>query len=98
MKALVLAAAARRDLSGIAAYTADRWGSRKKTEYLGVLRSRMEELRRTPLLGPVRSDLGQNVRSLQAGRHRILYRAAADQVIILRVVHERMDVRQAGDE
>jgi plasmid stabilization system protein ParE len=44
------------------------------------------------LLGTVRSDLATAPRSAPAGRHVVFYRAVDDAIVVLRVLHDRMDV------
>jgi len=52
-------------------------------------------LRRHPLAGQEASDLGKAMRSLTNRRHRILYQAGKDEVLIVRVLHHAMDAKRA---
>jgi len=52
-------------------------------------------LRRHPLVGQQASDLGKGMRSLTHRSHRILYQAGKDEVLIVRVLHHAMDVKQS---
>lgn len=90
---LVIAHGARRDLKSIARYTEKEWGAARKTRYLAAIRECFAELLRHPALGASREDIDPAYRSLPVGRHAIFYRVAGDDIIILRVLHQRMDVR-----
>jgi toxin ParE1/3/4 len=90
---LVVSPDARADLKGIARYTEKEWGAARKTRYLAAIRERFTTLLRHPQIGAPREDLAPGYRSLPVGRHVIFYRVADDEIVILRVLHQRMDVR-----
>ena len=94
MKGLVVADAAKADLRAIAAYTEETWGAKQKRRYLDELQQRFRRLRLRPSLGRRRNDIGVGYRSLRCRRHVIFYRETADDIVVLRVLHERMDVRR----
>jgi toxin ParE1/3/4 len=89
---LIVSPDARRDLKGIARYSEREWGGERRDRYMAVVRQRFENLLANPNLGMPRSDLGDHYRSLPVGRHVIFYRAKED-LHILRVLHQRMDVK-----
>jgi toxin ParE1/3/4 len=90
---LVVSRAARADLKGIGAYTAEKWGEAQKARYLSAIRERFGALRNNPALGRPRADISEAYRSLPVGRHMIFYRIAKDALVIVRVLHQSMDVR-----
>jgi len=92
MKRLVVARAARADLRAIDRYTQEQWGVAQKRRYLVAIRERFRALMRRPELGPIRDDLRGAYRSLPCGRHVIFYRVEGAAVIVVRVLHERMDM------
>lgn len=102
MKKLVVAGSARADLEAIARYTEQRWGVARKRLYLDMLRRRFANLRTTSGLGAARDDLRPGYRSIMCGSHIVFYRETTDRIEILRVLHQRMDVRGrlcvGGDE
>lgn len=91
---LVVSAPAREDLKIISRYTEMEWGSAQKKRYLRQIRARFSALRRYPGLGRARPEIAVAYRSIPAGQHVIFYRATGRDVIILRVLHHAMDIRQ----
>jgi toxin ParE1/3/4 len=90
---LVVSKAALGDLKIIARYTEREWGQARKTRYLAILRERFAALLKHPQLGMLREDLAAGYRSLPAGRHVIFYRLTNGDIVVLRVLHQRMDVK-----
>jgi toxin ParE1/3/4 len=85
---------ARQDLAEIGRYTERRWGVAQRRAYLAQLDARMDLLVDHPQVGVAREDVRPGYRCLREGRHLIFYRAAADTVEIVRILHQRMDVRR----
>ncbi len=99
MRRLVITHAARRDLKEIAEHTESTWGSAQKRAYLSQIRQKLQSLRESPGLGTSRPEVRDGCRSLGSGRHQIFYREARTAVIVLRVLHDRMNVhRHLGQE
>lgn len=93
MKSLKIAPAARRDLSAIWQYTANAWGHAQAETYLTALHQDMRRLREFPDIGtPHPSRIGQ-FRKVPSGHHLIFYLIYGDAVEVIRVLHERMDIR-----
>ncbi|MGQ0741341.1 MAG: type II toxin-antitoxin system RelE/ParE family toxin [Alphaproteobacteria bacterium] len=90
---LVISGAARDDLKSIARYSKREWGAARQKRYMAAIRDRFIELLRHPEMGTRRRDLGTAYRNLAVGRHVIFYRIAGNQIIVVRVLHQRMDVR-----
>lgn len=93
MKRLVVSATARDDLRGVARYSEREWGKARKKQYVQAIRRRFDLLRQRPEIGVERCDLGAGYRSLPVGRHIIFYRIEIDSIIVVRVLHQRMDFR-----
>lgn len=89
-----LTRAARQDLAEIGRYTERRWGGAQRRAYLAQLDARMDLLVDHPQMGMARDDVRPGYRCLREGRHLIFYRGAAGTVEIVRVLHQRMDVRR----
>lgn len=49
---------------------------------------------RNPQLGKVRDDLHSGLRVYPAGKHLIFYLEMDDGIDVVRVLHERMDIRR----
>jgi toxin ParE1/3/4 len=90
---LIVSKTARTDLRNIANYTLEMWGIARKVEYLAVLRARFSSLLNQPNLGAPRNELSAGYRSVSAGSHVIFYSVRYDAVVILRELHQRMDVK-----
>lgn len=92
MKRLFVADRAKADIHSLREYTEAQWGIEQQRRYLHGLFDRMRQLRHHPRLGRPRDDLRAGLRSLISGSHMIYYRETEDLVVILRVLHVRMDV------
>jgi toxin ParE1/3/4 len=84
---------ARRDLEGIGDYTRREWGARQKRKYLGQIRDAFRMLRDSPGIGTPRDDIVAGLRAHPVGRHVVFFRESGDAVVIVRVLHESMDVK-----
>jgi len=92
MKRLVVSAAARADLRNIARYSRREWGKSRARQYLELIRARFANLRHWPEQGPLRTDIGLPYRAVLAGRHVVFYTVEGDAILIVRGLHQRMDV------
>jgi len=93
VKRLVVANAARADLRAIRGFTEREWGAARRDRYLAAIRERFELLQRRPEVVAIRRDLGSDYRVLSVGRHLIIYRYNGIEVTIVRVLHQRVDIR-----
>lgn len=85
---------ARTDLLQIGRYTQRRWGAGQRRKYLDQMAARMPALAVEPGMGAPRDDLREGYRSFRQGRHLIFYRQSGDGILVVRVLHVRMDVRR----
>ena len=90
---LQLTDSARDDLMSIRDYSAEQWGGARRDRYMHAINKRLAELLRHPELGPARDDLGAGFRCLLVGRHAIFYRLEGEDIVVQRVLHQRMDFR-----
>lgn len=92
MTRLVITPAARREMTDIWLYTADRWGIERADAYVGQIESKIARaLKASGTGGPV-AGLPPVYRKLKAGSHRVIYRHTGDELIVVRVLHQRQDV------
>ena len=91
-KKLRISAPAKADLTGIGDYTRRQWGAAQKQKYLDQIRDKFKALLETPGLGPPRDDISEGLRSCPVGKHLIFYRTTDAELLIIRVLHESMDV------
>jgi toxin ParE1/3/4 len=73
-------------------YTADRWGVERADAYVRRIESKIARALRLPGSGSPVTGLPPAYRKLRAGSHRIIYRHAGDELVVVRVLHERQDV------
>ena len=85
---------ARRDLDNIWAYTASTWSVERADRYIDTLITRIVWLSKNEALWIVRDDIRSDIFSYHEGRHVIIFKATSDALSIVRVLHDRMDVRR----
>jgi len=85
---------ARADLDAIWDYTYSNWGAKQARHYLTDIKRVCTQLMRDPKLGKVRDDLHGSLRVYPAGKHLIFYLEIYDGIDVVRVLHERMDIRR----
>jgi toxin ParE1/3/4 len=88
---VVLTANARADLRDIRRYTRATWGNQQSEVYELRLVARIRELGGSPLIGEERNEAPGNVRSLVVRRHVVYYEVEVERIVVLRILHERMD-------
>ncbi|MFO6447506.1 type II toxin-antitoxin system RelE/ParE family toxin [Erythrobacter sp. NE805] len=89
---LVVRPAARQDLANIWSYTATTWSIEQADFYVGQIGAQMEKLLVFPEIGTPLEGLLTGYRKVRTGSHRIIYRTAEQQLIVVRIIHEREDV------
>lgn len=80
------------DMDAIWDYTATHWGERQARTYLAALNARMQGLLHFPHMGAAQDWLHPGLRRVGEGSHSIYYLPKEDSVLIVRIIHERMDV------
>ncbi|WP_406568397.1 type II toxin-antitoxin system RelE/ParE family toxin [Alterisphingorhabdus coralli] len=86
--------AARKDLSSIWAYTADRWGIEQADHYVTLIIEKIENASNAPGIGSPIKGLRYSYRKLSVGSHRIYYRLSGNEMLVSRILHERMDINR----
>lgn len=83
------------DLTGIWNYTADTWSEAQADEYYGMLIDACRRVAENPIAAGRRYDeVAEGVFGVKAGRHILFYRSQdPDEVLIIRILHERMDLK-----
>ena len=82
------------DLGGIHAYTTVNFGLTQARRYLSGMHERFGDLARQPMLGRSASHLVPNLRRYEYRSHVVFFVAEDDGVLIVRVLHQSMDVRR----
>ena len=79
------------DLETIWRYTAQAWNVEQADQYLDQLNERLELLAENPSLGLDYSHVEAGVQRYQVGRHGVFYRIDNHLLVVIRVLHDRMD-------
>jgi toxin ParE1/3/4 len=91
---LRLSRAAEIELEAIDAFSFEQFGDDVATAYMRGFDELFDLLRRHPRAGRESGELGKGLRQIMHRSHRILYRVAKDEVLIVRVLHHAMDARR----
>jgi toxin ParE1/3/4 len=84
--------AANTDIRSIARYTQDTWGRDQRRRYLDGLNDKFEVLAAMPEMAAERRDFRPPVRIHHFEKHLIIYLIADEGILIVRVLHQNMDV------
>lgn len=85
---------ARKDLEEIWTYTASTWSIEQADHYVDILTTRMVWLSNNPDLWLVRDEIRPGIFSYNESRHVIFFNATPGLLSIIRVLHDRMDVKR----
>lgn len=85
---------AQADIRDIGRHTQRAWGIDQRRIYLAGLEAQFKLLATNPNLAPERTEFSPRVRLFPYRQHMIVYLPDDDGVLILRVLHHRMDVFQ----
>lgn len=89
---LVLTRRAARDIRDIRGHTLKYWGADQDAADYVALRNTLDVLRDQPDPGRPRDDLRLGMRSHRVHRHTVYYVTEGDRLIVLRILHQRMDL------
>lgn len=92
----VLTRKAVEDLSEIWIYTYDFWSEKQANSYYERLLKTCKEIANKPKLGRKYSEIAEDLFVFSEGKHLICYQIVEDkQLVIIRFLHERMDIKNA---
>lgn len=94
---IVLSPEARSDLNDTLLYTEQQWGLAQQRSYYAQLKAAFAQLAQYPDLGILRPEFGQRVRGRRVGQHVVLYQPSQTEILILRVLHVRQDLKTEVD-
>ncbi|GJE55039.1 MULTISPECIES: type II toxin-antitoxin system RelE/ParE family toxin [Methylobacterium] len=84
---------ARADLDGIWDYTAEHWNADQADRYIRQLAEAFGNIADGSIPGRAANDIRKGYFKVPVGSHVVFYRhAAAGDVVVIRVLHQRMDV------
>jgi toxin ParE1/3/4 len=82
------------DLSMIWEYTYETWSESQADKYYELLTSSFEEIVQNPDLGKNYNEIDKTLFGLRVGKHIVFYRVTqSDEIEILRILHQRMDLK-----
>lgn len=97
MLILKLSPQAIKDLELIFEFTLLTWGIEHAEKYQDELHSTMETILINPTMGSLYYFKKGNYRKMNVNRHIIFYRETETECIIIRILHERMDLETKLD-
>jgi toxin ParE1/3/4 len=94
VRRLELTEIARADLKSIRRYSNRTWGQDRTSRYMGAIRDTLKGLVRGTVATRTRDDLRLGLQTATSGRHCIFFEANQSRVLVIRVLHDRMDYRR----
>ncbi len=83
---------ARADIEDIWNYTVGQWGERQAEIYLRLLQAAVDAVASDPEVGQTCDDVQPGYRKYRVGSHVMFYRVNPNTVVVVRILHQRMDV------
>jgi toxin ParE1/3/4 len=82
---------AQQDIEDIWDFTLETWGDAKAQTYIRAIQAGAERLRHNPFSGPACDHIRRGYRKLPVGSHMMFYRVENAHIIVVRILHQRMD-------
>ena len=87
------------DLNDIWIYTFDKWSEKQADRYYAALEFACMQIGKNPDLGKEYDEIGKNLFGLRTGKHIIFYHVISkDRIEVVRILHERMDLKNRLNE
>ena len=80
------------DLDQIYEVTLETWGVAQAEHYLSQLRAAVDRVVEHPRSGRIYDVAATEYRAVRSGRHLIFYRLDLDAIVVVRILHDRMDM------
>ena len=81
------------DLSDIWNYTFDTWSEKQADKYYLMLLNTCKEVAKKPELGKKYASVHPVLLGYKADQHIIFYTAEGEKIVIVRILHNRMDLK-----
>ena len=82
------------DLSDIWNYTYNIWSESQADKYYNLLIDCCKKISKNPKIGRNYNEIDKNILGYKAGHHIIFYQVIeTDEIEVLRILHERMDLK-----
>jgi toxin ParE1/3/4 len=79
------------DLRSILSYTLLTWGEEQRDVYANRIMAGIHDLVSHPELGSGRDDIAPGIRIRRIGQHVVFYRVLERSILIIRILHRKMD-------
>jgi toxin ParE1/3/4 len=87
------------DLNDIWFYTFDEWSEKQADKYYAALEFACTQIGKNPELGKKYDGINKNLLGLRTGKHIIFYQVISkDRIEVVRILHERMDLKNKLNE
>lgn len=87
------------DLNDIWIYTFETWSEKQADKYYATLEFTCMQIGKNPGLGKEYEGINSNLIGLKIGTHIIFYQIIAkDEIEVIRILHERMDLKNRLNE
>lgn len=93
-----LTAEAQDDFEALRLYTRQEWGDEQEAAYKTAILQSLIVLGENAALGRQRRDLAIDLRAYLVRQHIIYYRLTEEALVVVRILHVRMDARRALGE
>ena len=97
MRHLELTEIACADLKSIRRYSQRAWGPDRTAQYMANLRDTLKGLLAGTVVSRNRDDLRPGLQMATSGRHCVFFEADQSRVLVVRVLHDRMDYQRHLD-
>ena len=82
------------DLNNIWNYTFVKWSEIQADKYYKSIKSACKEIGQNPELGKAYTGISSHLLGLKSGKHIIFYhQISEDEIEVIRILHQRMDLR-----
>ena len=83
------------DLNNIWDYTFEKWSANQADKYYATIKLACNGIGQNPNVGKEYIEINKNLLGLKTGKHIIFYRSLSeDKIEVIRILHERMDLKK----
>ena len=99
MVKVILRQEAINDLTDIWNYTLQKWSEKQADKYHQTIKSACNEVGKNPSIGKPYPEINRNLFGLKSGKHIVFYyQTSEDEIDVIRILHERMDLKNRLNE
>lgn len=99
MAKVIFRQAAIEDLTDIWDYTFQRWSESQADKYYAMIKLACKEIGENPAIGKVYTQISKHLFGFKSGKHIVFYyHTSEDEAEIIRILHERMDLKKRINE